>query len=62
VIAALPRISRSLVALLAAVLPSVLPAQTREPFAGLDAYVNAAIAQWKVPGLAIAIVRNDSVI
>lgn len=60
-ITALPRISRSLVALLAAVLPSVLPAQTREPFAGLDAYVNAAIAQWKVPGLAIAIVRNDSV-
>ena len=34
----------------------------QEPFPGLDAYVNKAIADWKVPGLAVAIVRNDSVI
>lgn len=37
-------------------------AQGREPYPGLDAYINTAIAQWKVPGLAMAIVRNDSVI
>ncbi|MDQ8159183.1 MAG: alpha/beta fold hydrolase [Gemmatimonadota bacterium] len=35
---------------------------SREPFAGLDAYVNEAIKSWKVPGVALAIVRNDSVI
>lgn len=48
--------------LLTAILPAVLAAQTREPFAGLDAYVNGALKTWKVPGLAMAIVRNDSVI
>jgi CubicO group peptidase (beta-lactamase class C family) len=37
-------------------------AQQREPYAGFDAYVNAALAAWKVPGAAIAIVRNDSLI
>jgi CubicO group peptidase (beta-lactamase class C family) len=37
-------------------------AQGREPYAGYDAYVNAALATWKVPGAAIAIVRNDSLI
>ena len=36
--------------------------QSREPFAGFDAYVNAALKTWKVPGAAVAIVRNDSVI
>jgi CubicO group peptidase (beta-lactamase class C family) len=40
----------------------VAGAQGREPYPGLDAYINQAITQWKVPGLAIAIVRNDSVI
>ena len=34
----------------------------REPYPGWDAYVNQALATWKVPGTAIAIVRNDSVI
>lgn len=37
-----------------------LPAQ--EPFPGLDAYVTKAMADWKIPGLSIAIVRNDSVL
>ncbi|HEY2377389.1 MAG TPA: serine hydrolase [Gemmatimonadaceae bacterium] len=37
-------------------------AQTREPYPGLDAYVTKAIDTWKIPGLSIAIVRNDSVI
>jgi CubicO group peptidase (beta-lactamase class C family) len=32
------------------------------PLAGLDSYIEAAMQQWHVPGLAIAVVRNDSVI
>jgi CubicO group peptidase (beta-lactamase class C family) len=32
------------------------------PFAGLDAYIEAAMQQWQVPGLAIAVVRHDTVI
>jgi CubicO group peptidase (beta-lactamase class C family) len=59
---ALTRVSRSLVALLAVVMPAAVSAQAREPFTDLDAYVNAAIKTWKVPGLALAIVRNDSVL
>ncbi len=33
-----------------------------EPVPGLDSYVNEAMRAWNVPGLAIAIVRNDSII
>jgi len=36
--------------------------QQREPWPGYDAYVNTALATWKAPGVAIAIVRNDSLI
>src|SRR3712207_8372475 len=36
--------------------------QQREPWPGYDAYVTAAMATWKVPGAAIAIVRNDTAI
>lgn len=43
------------------ILSATLTAQS-EPFRGLDAYVGKAVADWKVPGLSIAIVRNDSVI
>ena len=38
------------------------PSRTTEPYAGWDAYVTQALTTWKVPGTAIAIVRNDSVI
>lgn len=31
-------------------------------FAALDAYIESAIRDWEVPGVAIAIVRNDSVV
>ena len=43
---------------------SALPigAQQKEPFAGFDAYVKSTLTTWKVPGAAVAIVRNDSVI
>jgi CubicO group peptidase (beta-lactamase class C family) len=37
-------------------------AAAQEPFPGLDAYVAKAVQQWKVPGLSVAIVRNDSVL
>src|SRR3954469_10568853 len=37
-------------------------AQTREPYPGLDAYIANAVRTWKVPGLSVAIVRNDSLI
>jgi len=37
-------------------------AGAQEPFPGLDAYIAKAVQTWKVPGLSVAIVRNDSVI
>jgi len=33
-----------------------------DPFAGFDQYATAAMAQWKVPGMAVAVVRGDSVL
>jgi CubicO group peptidase (beta-lactamase class C family) len=45
-----------------AVVPTVHAQTGREPYPGWDAYVTQALATWKVPGAAIAIVRNDSVI
>lgn len=47
----------SVAALLA---PAAAPAQA--PFRDFDRYVNEAMARWEVPGLALAIVRNDSVV
>ncbi|MDB4916675.1 MAG: beta-lactamase [Gemmatimonadetes bacterium] len=48
----------------AAVALFVLPrgAAAQEPYPGLDAYVARALQTLKVPGAAVAIVRNDSVI
>ncbi|MEO6446387.1 MAG: serine hydrolase [Gemmatimonadaceae bacterium] len=37
-------------------------AKGRDPLAGLDAYVATQMRQWKVPGLALAVVKGDSVI
>jgi CubicO group peptidase (beta-lactamase class C family) len=37
------------------------PAQAK-PLQGFDAYVTRSMVAWKVPGLAIAVVRNDSVV
>jgi CubicO group peptidase (beta-lactamase class C family) len=39
-----------------------LTVAAQEPFQGLDTYVNQALATWHVPGISIAIVRNDSVL
>ncbi|HEV8363011.1 MAG TPA: serine hydrolase [Gemmatimonadaceae bacterium] len=41
---------------------SGVSARAQEPFPGLDAYITKAMADWKMPGLAVAIVRNDSVL
>jgi CubicO group peptidase (beta-lactamase class C family) len=38
-----------------------LEAQAK-PLQGLDAYVTRSMADWKVPGMALAVVRNDSVV
>ena len=48
------------VALLALSQPAL--AQATEPYPGLDAYITRAAQDWKIPGLAVAIVRNDSVL
>lgn len=45
-----------------ALLPSPVRAQQKEPYSDVDAYIQAALKAWKVPGLALAIVRDDSVI
>lgn len=37
-------------------------AAAQEPYPGLDAYVAKAVQTWKIPGMSVAIVRNDSVI
>ncbi|MGE0555645.1 MAG: serine hydrolase [Gemmatimonadales bacterium] len=48
---------------LALVSASVAGAQRpKDPLAGLDRYVEKALADWGVPGAAVAIVRGDSVI
>ncbi|HEY9225725.1 MAG TPA: serine hydrolase [Gemmatimonadaceae bacterium] len=47
---------------LSATLPTFAFAQQREPFAGLDAYIANAVKTWKIPGIGVAIVRNDSVL
>src|SRR2546426_3367735 len=44
---------------------SLLPASARaqrNPLDGLDAYIQKGMAEWQVPGLSIAVVRNDSVV
>jgi CubicO group peptidase (beta-lactamase class C family) len=51
-----------MLAAIAVIAPTTSRAQAREPYPGLDAYVEAARKTWKVPGVAISIVRNDSVI
>jgi CubicO group peptidase (beta-lactamase class C family) len=52
------RLAFACVALLAVTTSS----NAQEPFPGLDAYIAKARADWKIPALGVAIVRNDSVI
>jgi CubicO group peptidase (beta-lactamase class C family) len=41
---------------------AITAAGAQEPFPGLEAYITKAVQTWKVPGLSIAVVRNDSVL
>jgi len=43
-------------------LPSDSFCQQRDPLDGLDAYIQKSMTEWQVPGLAIAIVKDDSVV
>jgi CubicO group peptidase (beta-lactamase class C family) len=47
--------------LLLLLLPQAVPAQAG-PLRGLDAYVERGMREWEVPGLAIAIVKDDAVV
>ena len=49
------------VLVLSVAIPGSAPAQT-EPFKGLNEYIVKAMKDWETPGLALAIVKNDSVI
>lgn len=40
----------------------VAVAQRPEPYEGLDVYIESAMKDWKIPGVAVGIVRNDSVV
>lgn len=51
-----------LAALLAAAGPAPVAGQAPPELAGLDGYIEAAVDDWGVPGLAIAVVKDDSVI
>ncbi len=39
-----------------------LPVYAQEPLVGFDEYVEQAMADWNVPGLAIAIVKDDEIV
>src|SRR5258706_6400846 len=43
-------------------LPLLLVLAQQPPGAGCDAYVARAVADWRVPGLAIVVVKDDSVL
>jgi CubicO group peptidase (beta-lactamase class C family) len=42
--------------------PAARLAAQAAPLAGLDAYITQAMRDWDVPGLAIAVVKDDSVV
>jgi len=56
-----PVIRRFATLLVLFAVPSVVAGQSA-PLKGFDAYVAQAMKDWKVPGLAIAIVKNDSIV
>src|SRR3989475_11348455 len=43
-------------------LPLLLVLAQQQPLAGLDPYITQAIKDWRVPGLAIVVVKDDSVL
>ena len=53
---------RSLTGALSALVLLAAPARAQAPFPEFDRYVSEAMALWKVPGLAVAIVKDDKVV
>src|SRR6185436_16124893 len=43
-------------------LPSGALAAQAAPLTGFDAYVAKALQEWRVPGIALAVVRGDSIL
>lgn len=43
-------------------LPAAATAQTRQNWQAFDQYVAAGVRQWQVPGLAVAVVKDDSLV
>jgi len=56
------RLMMLLALVLASSLPSAAQGRMPAPLKGFDAYVAAAVEQWGIPGLAIAVVKDDSVV
>lgn len=52
----------ALAAAAALLTPDAAAAQAREAYPGFAAYAEAAMRTWQVPGMGIAIVRNDSIV
>ncbi len=48
--------------LLSAPAPAAPPPTAADPFAGWDDFVSRALVDWKVPGLAMAVVKGDEVL
>jgi CubicO group peptidase (beta-lactamase class C family) len=55
------RLPFPLAALLFLLVAGPVPAQPA-PLRGLDAYIEASMRDWRIPGLAIAVVKDDSVV
>src|SRR6476469_4478646 len=53
---------RVLAALFVAVLVVPLVSAEREPLAGFDALITKAVKDWRIPGLAIAVVKDDQLV
>ncbi len=56
------RLMMLVVLALAPTLPSAAQGRVPAPLKGFDAYAAAAVEQWGIPGLAIAVVKDDSVV
>ncbi len=50
------------IAILVVVLPARAVNAQIEPLHGLDEYIEAGMADWQIPGLAVAVVHHDSVV
>ncbi len=50
------------IAILAVVLPARAVNAQIEPLHGLDEYIEAGMADWQIPGLAVAVVHHDSIV